>query len=498
MQKPRHIVIGAGSVGVNLALFLDAWGFDVDLIESGNDILLGAPQASFINHGDGFEYYKPGHRRTGEYCIDGSLVKALIYPLEVLRTDVCSSDNPIRYLVAEGAVRTKRVSKGGFISNAEYMMRHYATKFYALKSAAGMTDTEALETFICPPDKFMKPLARSEFSDVQGAVAGVHGSGFGINMPNYYALLKAALLQSRVSCHFGVKVDGIAKVERNEYEVRAGSNTWRGEQVLICSSHHIPELAGKIQGSLLSNDFPGTYYLNSMTFVKLPATTDRQKLHLSRHINFTLIEKYGCMFACIVPPSETEDGLAAIYFPDPTGSQRAFHVCKRGEASRPPSHWDALIENGLPNSDANVVATFNQACQLYPFLIDYAQVTNSVCRTAFNIGVRGSNNGTDRRVRELSPGRHAVTSDKQVSAWTAPKWTNAELTALMALDYSLQVSGREPLPKASLSGCGPTQIDVAKIRNRFSFQQLKPDQETAMHYARLAGFPERIARNIRD
>ncbi len=491
-RSGRIVVIGAGSVGANLALFLDAWGFEVDLVEATGDILEGAARASFINHSDGLEYYKRGHRRTGEYCIEGSLAKAMIYPQAAITTTVCSPQNPIRFLVSEGSLRSRRISLRGFIENAEHMTRHYAAKFHALRRSAGLTEQQAVDIFLRPPQSVVRPLAKEEFADVDGIAGGVNGGGAGINMPRYYALLKAALGQSRIRCHFGAKVERLAKLGHSGYEVRAGGLALPADQVLICSSHSMPELARKIDGAVLPNAFAGTYYLNSMSFLRLPATRSAETLRRASRINFTLMEKFGCMYACIVPPTPSGDGMAAIYFPDPSGSQRLSHVCARGEVSRPPPAWQALLDGGLDNGDPNVVATFEQACRVYPFLAGYADVTHTICRTVFNVAVKDSNHGLDRRVRELSAGRHALTGDGRISAWTAPKWTNAELTALMALDYALQSSGGAPLPKDPDSGCGPTQLDVAKICKRLNFRQVVPDMAAARRYARLSAIPERI------
>lgn len=490
MTTSTCIVVGGGSVGANLALFLDSWGFDVTLVELQDDILLGAAQTTFLNHGDGFEYYKKGHIKTGEYCIEGSLTKAVIYPLDTISTGVCSEENPIRFLVAKGAVMANRISKHGFLRNAQHMMKHYTQMFHALRDAMGLSENEARNHFIRAPREFMRPLCEPDFSDISEAVAGANGNGFGVNMPHYYSLLKQALRKSRVTCRFGVNIDRIHKTSNGEYRAIAENGTsWQAQQIFICSSHHIPELAYKIRNAAVTSFFPGTYYLNSMTFLRLPATSDPEKRKAAKKINFTLMEEWGCMYACIVPPTATRDGVAAVYYPHSRGSQRTSHVSPNRGISKPPVEWDTLVKNGLPNDDVNVVNTFQQACRLYPFLNDYATVTHSVCRTVFNVAVRGSNGGQDRRVRELSPARHLLTADGQISAWTAPKWTNCELTALMALDYALRVSGRPRLPTSHWSGCGPTKLDVARIAERLCYRSLTVNAADARRYARASGLP---------
>lgn len=488
----KIVIIGAGPVGVNAAIFLRRLGFQVQPLDSADDILTGAPRVTFINHGDGFEYFKPEHTQTGEHCIEGSLTKALLYPLSSLSTGICSERNPIRFLVARQAVAAGCITPVAFLQNAEHMKHHYSRMLRALSESASLGDDEVLKVFDRAPHSFMRQLREDEFADTQGASTGAFGVGFGINMPHYYALLKAALRTEDVACKFGVSVDAIRKLPTNRYEVCGKSQTWEADHVIVCSSHHIPELVSRIEGEPVRREFPGTYFLNCMTFLRLPKTHDPGTLRLTRKITFTLMEEHGCMLACVVPPTSEDDGLAAVYYPGPEGSQLAKHVCQPGDVSRPPAEWDDMISNGLPTDHSNVQGCFEQACALYPFLSGYAKISHAVCRTVFNIGVPGSDCGQDRRVRELSADFHALTEDGRVSGWTGPKWTNAELTALMAVDYVLQQSGMEPLPKSEKAGCGPTKLDVGKISRMFNFRDLKADVEDARHYARMAQLPARI------
>jgi hypothetical protein len=314
-MNSRVLVIGAGSVGSNASIFLASLGYDVTLLDAASDILTGAPQVTFINHGDGFEYFKPEHTKTGEYCIEGSLTKALFYPFSALTTGICSADNPIRFLVASGAVNARRISSEEFSNNVGHMQRHYSRMYSALARSARFSDTEAERVFLRHPDTFMRLLSKNEYEDVQDIIAGAYGVGFGINMPHYYALLKSALCQQQVECQFGVSIDSITKMADGGYEVRANGRAWTANHILICCSHHIPQLTDKIHGESLTRDFPGTYYLNCMTFLRLPATKIEERLRLSRKITFTLMEEYGGMLASVVPPTPEEDGLAAIYHP---------------------------------------------------------------------------------------------------------------------------------------------------------------------------------------
>jgi hypothetical protein len=229
-----------------------------------------------------------------------------------------------------------------------------------------------------------------------------------------------------------------------------------------------------------------------MTFLTLPPTRDealRVKLH---RIVFTLMEDSGGMYACVVPPTALSPGLAAIYYPDPSGSQLAnirSEECLRG----PPEEWDELIESGLPLSHANVQQTVDHIFTLYPFLRGYAEVSRTACRTVFNAGVRGSHGGLDRRVREIpNVGAH-ITTDECVTAWTSPKWTNAELVALQAVEHVLERISCRSLPKIR-GGFGPTRLNIShsEILQRISFCDGKMRRSDASHYAKCAGFPEQV------
>jgi hypothetical protein len=500
-KHPKTIaVIGAGSLGCILALFLDRFGFRVVLLECQEDILRGAPQVSFINQADGFEYYKRHHRRTGQACIEGALVKSLVFPSSLLSTTVCTDDNPIRFLVSEGSARTGRITPSGFLSNAAHMMKHYSRMYHAMRDGIGLPEADAETVLGRGPRRFMSQLSPNEYSDVNGVIAGVSGNGCGINMPHYYALVKAALGESQVVVRCAERLSGITQQKRGRYAIKLGGSALWADQVLVCTSHHIPRIARLIAQRSGGCGMRGTYYLNSMTFLRLPATANRERLSAVSRINFTLMEQHGGMYACIVPPTGSYEGLAAVYYPDATGSQVASIAADACCDGGPPDEWDDHVASGLPNSSAHVERTVAHIQRLYPFLAAYANVSHTECRTVFNASVRGSDGGRDRRVRELDAKHHCLTADGLVTGWAAPKWTNAESAALIALDYVLIRSGLRPLTKCRRRGCGPTYIDVAPLREMISFRHLSLNRRDAEYYAKISRLPARMvsAEHSRD
>lgn len=485
------VIAGAGAVGVNAALFLSRLGFEVVLMDPAGTILDGAPRVCFINHGDGFEYYKPRHHRTGQYCIDGALTKALLYPIEAFATRVCDAAHPIRFLVSHGSVEAGEVTLRRFFANAEWMRAHFRHQFESIGRARAWTDAEVERRLLRNPGSFASRLERSEFDDVPGVAGGYAGSSFGINMPQYYAFLTAALRGSGVTWQPGTEPLAIERAGAG-YRLETNRGSMTASDVLLVAGHRIPILASRVRGLDVSPPAAGTYYLNSMTFLRLPATGDPVRLERVSRINFTLQQEHGAMFSCVVAPTAARDGFAAIYYPSSDGSQLRQHVFDPAEPSSPPEEWQALVRDGLPNEDERVRTTFARVCAVYPFLRDYAELSHTLCRTVFNAATRDSNLGTDRRVREIPAGGTALVADGSVTSWAAPKWTNAELVALMAADYVSRRLTGHGLPNAGATSFGPAALDVAEIARTLDFPHVRMRTEDALGYARTSRIPESI------
>lgn len=489
-MSEKIVVIGAGSVGTNVALFLSKLGFEVELIESNKDILQGAPQTTFVNHGDGFEYYKPNHQRTGKYCIDGSFVKGLIYPLNAFKTDICSEDNPIRFFVSNSSINNGYLSFDSFKKNAEQMQIYFSRQFKSICRARGFSIDTAKKLFLREPNSFFRLLDKHEFEDIANVVGGCSGSSFGINMPHYYAFLKAALAQYNVLFTPSSNIDLIEKIG-GDYLIHTNKKTIKANYIILSAGHHIPEIIEKIKGVSVSPIF-GTFYLNSITFVKLPATTDLGKIKECRHINFTLQGEGGGMFACVVAPTQNEDGFGALYYPSQEGSQKHYISSPSTEKKNIFNSWDYLISTGLSKDDFSVQNTFKQACYLYPFLENYAEVLKATCRPVFNVTAFGNKNGKDRRVREISTSALTSSDDGKISIWAAPKWTNAEIVALMAVDHLCKLLTKKGLPNQGKTRFGPTELDIAEISKTLHFKNIKMNIEDAYKYAREQGVPEKV------
>jgi len=490
-MKNRIAIIGAGSVGTNISIFLAKIGIEVLLFESRPDLLLGAPMVSFINHGDGFEYYKEGHQTTGKHCIDGSMVKGLIYPLKYFRTKVTSKNSPIRFLVSNDAVKHRLTPLNRFYKNARIMQQHFSYQYDSVVKSRSCSNMEAEKIFLRTPEQFYRVLMPDDYSDLNNISGGCAGSSFGINMAHYFAYLKAAIRKCKVEFIPNTVIRSIEKQGEN-YVVNTDSDSFQVFGVLVCTSHQIPNFERLIKNFALSNKSSGTYYLNSMTFINLPATSDNKKIDYLNKINFTLQGEFGAMYSCIVPPSETENGIAAIYSPSIKGSHIFSNTYNKKYPITNPIEWEALINKGIENDSDLVRYTFQKACIFYPYLINYANIVKTSVRPVFNLSVPDSFIGSDRRVREL-PNRPIMNSaDGRVSMWASPKWTNSELVALIALDYMLMLLGLPRIPKSNKNGFGPTKLDVGKFSLGFNLFDLKMEITDAIFYAKKQGVPERI------
>ncbi len=485
-------VVGAGAVGANAALFLARRGFSVELIDEASTILQGASLASFILHVDGLEYYKRGEWQTGMDCIDGALAKSLIYPAAIFRTSVCSERNPACFSISSETARRSRQLVPSFRANAERMRLHFARRFEGLRGALGWTAQRAGECFLCQPSSFARELEETELADLRGVVVGYAGSSAGANMPRYYALLRAALRRMGIEPRPGRSVEGIRRMSTGRYRVQLlGDDPVEVDHVILSASHHIPGLIEATRPSFRRAEAHGTYFLNGMTLLALPRTSDARTLSEASRIHFVLQQEHGAMYACIVPPTEREEGVAAAYFSSPSGSQLLESLFDSGRRLGPPPYWDSL--QVLGSDHPHVARVVAQAKRFYPFLERLgARPLRMICKPVFNSGNRANRGGEDRRVRRIRRGPILASRDGRVSAWSAPKWTNAELVALLATDHVLRTAGRPPLPTSPTSGLGPTSLDVAKISQEIHFRDIEMDAGHAIEYADRQGLPRRI------
>jgi hypothetical protein len=183
--------------------------------------------------------------------------------------------------------------------------------------------------------------------------------------------------------------------------------------------------------------------------------------------------------------------MAVVYYPSEKGSQFAKHVFDKAHPAPPPGEWDEHIKHGLSDNDPHVQAIMRQACHLYPFLENYAVVDKTICRTVFNAAAQDSEKGLDRRVRSII-GADAITDDNRVVAYRSPKWTNAELVALMAASHAMETLRGESLPRSVENGFGPENLDVEKISQELNFRDIKMRLEDALHYIKKHDLPARL------
>ena len=357
---------------------------------------------TFINHGDGFEYFKKGHYQTGKLCIDGSIAKALLIPIKEFRNENLSTSSHVRFFLSSLTCDEENISVSDFAQNVRAMAEHFTQKFNFLAQEP-THDKQSIEFLLGrSPDGFYRELDSKLISkQIQGVVAGYEGSSFGVSMANYYAYQCAMLNRLRIKCICDANIESIERSRDNVYSVEVNGTKFSCSHVFLCSSHNAIRHAKLIRGAGEIRACRGVFFLNSMTFITLPATADLHIRQAAENINFTLQQSSGCMFACIVPPTETDQGLAAIYYPSTDGSQIDGFVVD-SPRQEVPAEWQGYLADGLALNDTNVERTLWQASKVYPFLKNYGVLHSVKCRTVFNQSTVNNINGEDRRVRDLS------------------------------------------------------------------------------------------------
>ena len=196
------------------------------------------------------------------------------------------------------------------------------------------------------------------------------------------------------------------------------------------------------------------------------------------------------MYACIVPPTDKEEGVAAVYFSSPRGSQLlSSNFTKTAVGTKDkfqaPHFWDAL--GRLRNRHPHVKRIVDHARTLYPFLKENCAVaSHTICHSIFTTG-------NDRRVRRIPEGPMALSKDGGISAWSSPKWTHAELVALIAVNHVCEKLGEKGkrIPDEEITGFGPKGLDLLKVYQEINFHNLKMEIGDAIFYAEQQELPRR-------
>lgn len=469
LPKLSVAIIGAGSVGVTAALLFKKLGFHVDLIDRASHILHGAPQVTLIIHRDGLEYYHPKHRKTGEQCIDGAITKQLLFPYDSFSTNVCNSGRHIRFLLSKDAVSARgpqRVSKEGFITNAAHMQIHFRKRCKQLKTILGLSSKKLKELMVYPPFGLARKLSPDEYKDIDNIECGFAGSSVGANLPHFYAYSKALLACHGIKPLLGRQVTELRK-DKDKYIIRFNGRkrTIKVDYVILCSSLGIQRIGQTLTGTTLRSLPRGRYFYNTMLFLRLRPCSDPELIKGTSQITFILQGKHGCAYTCLIPPTSARYGMGAGYYPTKRrGSQLVdistnqknsiSDVERRLKLQLQKEHWSSF--------EARKYVIFKKARIHYKFLFN-AEIAGSGNGIVFNPSSGASKGGKDRSVRVIAK-KCAITYDRRVVAYHAPKWTNSDLTALMAVDDALR-----RLAGKSLGQYIATRYRVKEQKTRFGY-----------------------------
>jgi glycine/D-amino acid oxidase-like deaminating enzyme len=498
---PRQIVIiGAGEVGVTVSKFLcdlrsvhhDISDIRIVLIDSSNE-QEGGKSASCVSHETGYEYFREGHEATGRTCVEGAVAKRLLFPAMFHQSGV-----PTRFLVSQGSSRdpdlAKRISFGAFKANAEAMRTYYSGLYSHIKFAMGWSDADARLQLGHSAVEFGRELLPDEYSDVSNVIGGYRSAGGTVNMALDYAIKRAALDQAEgagvLKRFTNTRVRQIASAN-SRHIVSTDCGDFVADFVVCCAAEAVPSLA-----TMCGASGPrGTYALNAILYVELPPTSDCDMIRKLSQVNFVLQGEHGCMYACILAPTTTDKGVAAIYFPSERGSQLDLFVYPR-DGHVAPGWWTNVIRSGRPDDyDARLSRILQQAYKFNPFLRCYLAngdrcegAVRMVARTVFNPEVPDNPNGEDRRVRQMLP-PFPLVRDGTIVSVSSPKWTNVELASLNVVQYILERIGGTSLPRNEEWGIGPLKLDIGAISKNLHFRQIRFPKRYVSDYVARMKFP---------
>jgi hypothetical protein len=511
------VVVGAGQLGVSFCVLLDQWrqcqgaaeALQVTLIDGSPDILRGATRAAWIDHATGFEYFKRGEVETGRSCIQGSLLKRLILPGNLLDLPV-----PIRnrFFVSAEASKSGNVAFDEFFMAAKRAARVYRVLYE--RATRRVPKSEAL---LVLPTNFWGYLPRKHYHGVnEHAIAGgVKSAGGVVNMAMDVGFKTAAIQRAieRETVRSWIPCANIESITESAREVRIeintpdlGSRTLVADYLVACAGSGIGELARHAGGM----DLQGSYHLNFMVHAHLPPTANERLREQLASVNFVLQGRYGGMYACVVPPTATEPGLAAMFAPGYDASYIDEYSGRSG--GRPPLPWEAIIRKAdFPGRRQKQQAVLDRIAELNPFLRPEDEsgkrgpgrylgaVPPDMHRIA--VGPVFNPHGEDRQMRRLMP-PSPMTGSGRVLAMTTPKWTTAELAALTLLQYLLKRNApRATLPTVKSEhdrGFGPYRLDLLPVVAELRLSGLRIDRSGVEGYLRSLGLPSRLLPHEHD
>lgn len=496
-------IIGAGGLGATAAALLSRMqtkgmlpeDIHITMVDKNDHVFGGAIDDANIYHRTGLEYLRPQDLLTGTDCIHGGIAK------DLLCGDIFGTGLPNRFWVSNGTDRHYQQTEGirgwdAFLTNAANLRDQVYTPLYdQIVEARGRKGLP-----LVTPQQFSYPLSLDEADGLHDILGGYGTTGGGVVMAYDYAQKRAAIRQGEeagaVTLRLGTDVTGVQKVGE-KYKIN-GTDI-EADVVLVTAAHQIPRLAQDLNGTVPP---PGTYHLNGILYAKLPATPDPEMIRQNSRVNFVIQGERGCMFAPILAPTATDDGLAAIYFPSKDGCQVERHRFQASSTQMVPTYWDKAIKEGLSATaksgefartrDERIDAIVRQVTHFNPFLKDYLEPQELRVRTVFNPVSETNPDGMDRRVRRLLLPTQ-LSDDGQVLGAQSPKWTTLEMAALNLIEQALKQLGMDPkFPRNEETGLGPNKLDVEQISRTLNLLDVPLSRDDALDYSRRTGQPDRI------
>jgi hypothetical protein len=483
------VIVGAGQLGVTFCLFFKRWlewsgkqTIKVTLIDQAPEILTGSSTATWIDHATGFEYFNRGEAETGFTCIQGSILKRLLLPGGLLDLPFSIRN---RFFVSKKSHEIGTVTFGGFIEAAQLARQKYQSLYDAVK------DDEEAGKSLAKPEKFFSRLPEEEYFGVDpGVIEGAVKSAGGVaNVPMEVAFKRSAFREIGNNIVEWVPNASISHIEERAGDVRltvekqSGASSIDADYVYFCAAHGNYDYA-----KLVQKDLAGEFSLNFMVHAHLPPTADRTLQDNLASVNFVLQGKHGGMYACILPPTDLEPGLAAMFAP---GNEASYIDESATKDSL--KDWNTKIKTSdFESRKEKIQAVLERMYEINPFLESYlANVPHEKHKVAVG-SVFNSQRG-NRAVRRLGP-PVPLTSSGRMLSMTSPKWTTSELAALTLLHEILSKCS----PNAFFTqlgedkGFGPYNLDVLSRIAELKLENKPFDRNLAQAHLDSLDLPSRI------
>lgn len=462
----KIVIIGGGIAGCLSAILAARCGYKVTLLEERNNILSGASGVAALLHSSGCEYPNDESGKTGHDCVHGGIAAKLCFPSSIY-TQTGDPVGRVNFLVAQGAVNEGLLSLDSLLNHTRRMKEEYSRKFFEVMAGKKWSIEKTANELSGTPEDFAFQLIEQQFEATRGISGGISAIGNGINMPIFSALIESALRQSEVEIITKFNASSVNQYLHG-YKVRNENDKLDifGDQIIVACSYRNSLIA---QTGNLKPIEPESVYLNAACYVR----TNKKS---PRDIFFTLIEKYGGMYAPLkYPTSDDPNGLAMIYHPSKFGCHFEQVSVKETLLRAVDDSWTSDITSYDESLNLQLGEDIRaKLIPIYPFLKD-VEIESVILKPTVN---------PNSNRREVRPSALPVPYDRGFYGLIATKWTNAMLAAFEMLSILQEESlHRQKLQDKEL--VFPKGTDLTNLPEVCSLRTIKIEDSLLCKYQEL-------------